>query len=258
VIRFWNRAAEDMWGWGAEDAVGASIRELIYSDPAAFDLATETTIRTGQWAGEVEQRTRDGRTIIADCRWSLILDAAGRPDEIFSVNADVTEAHRLEAVQRRNERLESLGALASGIAHDLNNVLTPILMAVEFIQMPGADPAERDDLLDAITASVRRGADMTTQVLAFARGVVSAHSVVDIRQVLDEAVQFAHSAVRPPSRFSENLQPGLGFVLGDETQLLQVLHNLLSNARDAVASGRGRRAARGHVVEGSPGESNAA
>ncbi len=237
VIRFWNRAATEMWGWTAKEAVGQSIRELLYLDPAAFDLATDTAIRTGQWSGEVEQGTRDGRTIIANCRWTLILDADGSPDAIFSVNSDVTEARKHEADQRRNERLESLGSLASGVAHDLNNVLTPILMAVEFIQMPDADPAEQDHLLDSITASVRRGADMVTQVLAFASGVVSAHGVVDIGQVLHEATDYAHRVVPALSRFTAHLPPGLGFVLGDETQLLEVLHNLLSNARDAVASG---------------------
>jgi PAS domain S-box-containing protein len=237
AIMFWNRAAAEMYGWSAEEVVGQSVRELVYDDPAAFDLATGTTIRTGEWEGELEQRTRDGRTIIVSCRWSLHPGALGHPDAIYVVNRDVTETRKLEAEQRRNERLESLGSLAGGIAHDLNNVLTPILMAVELIQMPGADPAQQDHLLDSITSSVRRGAEMTTQVLAFASGVASAHGVVDIRQVLDEAVGYAHRTVPGHSRFAEHLASGLGFVIGDETQLLRVLLNLLSNARDAVAAG---------------------
>ena len=127
-IRYWNRAATQLYGWPAADAIGENERDLLYDEPRAFDDATAATLRDDYWSGELDQRTRSGRPLVAECRWQLLRDATGEPEAIFAVMSDVTAEKKAQEARLRAQRMESLGTLADGIAHDLNNVLTPILM----------------------------------------------------------------------------------------------------------------------------------
>jgi PAS domain S-box-containing protein len=235
-IRYWNRAAADLYGWSNEEAMGKSVRHLLYRSPEGFDAAVASVLANGEWAGDIEQVARDGTIIIADCRWSLVLDQDGNPESIFAVNTDVTLRRRDEETHLRAERMESLGTLAGGIAHDLNNVLTPLLMSVQLLAGEETDP-EKLQTLAVIEASAKRGADMMRQVLSFARGVEGRRIHVDTTRLIADTEAFCREALSKLIRVHTRIAPGTWNTVGDPTQLQQVLVNLVGNARDAMSAG---------------------
>lgn len=235
VVRYWNRGAETIYGIPAQEAVGRSVRDLVYDDPSEFDAAAAALLRDGFWVGELRQRRADGSLIIADCRWQLSRGEDGEVT-VFAVNSDITE-HRLDQERRiRAQRLESLGTLAGGIAHDLNNVLTPILMSVQLLRQDEQD-ARRRDLLDALDAAAQRGAAMIRQVLSFARGSQGTRAPVDVVGLLDEVGRFCRETLPASIELRVESPQSLPAVSGDETELFQVLVNLVTNARDAMPDG---------------------
>ncbi|WP_168915424.1 hybrid sensor histidine kinase/response regulator [Microcella flavibacter] len=245
IVQYCNAAAAQLYGWDPADAVGRSIHELVEDRSAEFDAAMEATLTTGYWADELHESTRDGRSIIVDSRWQLLQDDAGAPTGVLSLGTDVTRWRQDEQERIRARRLESLGTLAGGIAHDLNNVLTPILMAVQLLGQGEQEDARRE-LLATMETAARRGADMVAQVLAFARGVDGRRERIRLAPLLAELGASARELL-PDSVALEiaAVEPDLA-VLGDSTQLLQVLTNLVTNARDAMPGG-GTLSVRAHV-----------
>jgi len=235
-ISYWNRAAESLYGWSASEAVGLSERDLLYDDPALFDDAVADTIRDDYWSGELDQRTRSGRALVAECRWQLLRDAGGAPESVFAVVSDVTAEKKAQEARLRAQRMESLGTLAGGIAHDLNNVLTPILMSVQLLELDETDP-QRREILTTMEGAVKRGADMIRQVLSFARGVEGRRIAVDMPRLVDDVVAYARSVLPGSVHLDLALEDGLPATSGDPTQLLQILVNLVTNARDAMPNG---------------------
>lgn len=236
VLTYWNRAAEDLYGWTADEVLGRSMVDAVYPDLAPYEAAHALVLRDGYWAGELRQVRRDGTPLIVDCRWQLIVDEDGTPTGVFAVNTDVTETRRRQEQSIRAQRMESLGTLAGGIAHDLNNVLTPILMSVQLLRT-GETDANRLQLLDTIDVGVKRGADMIRQVLSFARGIDGERAVLRVEDLVDDLVTFCRDTL-PKSVVADAQVAGeLWPVVGDRTQLLQVLMNFVTNARDAMPEG---------------------
>ncbi|MDZ4288543.1 MAG: PAS domain S-box protein, partial [Prosthecobacter sp.] len=168
-ITYWNKSAEMLYGWTAEEAKGREVSELLHVDPAAYAEAAKTTMESGEWTGEFQQITKGGGEVIVESRWTLVRDANGHAKAVMGINTDITERKKLEDHYLRAQRMESIGTLAGGIAHDLNNVLLPIMMSIDLLKMSIHDKAALL-ILSTIETSARRGADMVQQVLSFARG----------------------------------------------------------------------------------------
>ena len=236
LVQVWNGAAEDIYGWTAEEAIGLSIRELLYPDPTIFDAAMADLLIAGEWFGDSELVCRDGSTIIVEARWSLVYDVDGNPDSVLAVNSNVTQRRRQEEVVLRAQRMESLGNLAGGIAHDINNVLTPVLMLVQMLAADETDAAKQETLA-VIESSAKRGADMMRQVLAFARGAEGRRVRVQCARLFADVEAFCREALPSTIRLRFDPPKNAWDVVGDPTQLLQVLVNLATNAKDAMPSG---------------------
>lgn len=235
-ILFWNRGAEQLYGWTAEEAIGCSIATLLYNSTEPFEEATRTVLEKGEWSGEIEQFNKEGKRKTVEGSWTLMRDAEGNPKSILAINTDLTDRRELERQFLRTQRLESLGTLAGGIAHDLNNVLTPILMSIELLTSKETDPG-RLRLLAAIDSSAKRGADMVKQVLAFGRGVEGQQSGIDLGNLVDEVIKIVRDTFSPNIIVSFDREEVLWSILGDSTQLHQVLLNLAVNARDSMPQG---------------------
>jgi PAS domain S-box-containing protein len=235
-IRFWNQSAERLYGWTVQEVIGRSVVELLYHDPTAMLAATEAVITLGEWVGEIEQWTKDGRQITVEGRWTLVRDDQGKPKTILAINTDITQRKKLEQQFLRSQRMESVGTLAGGIAHDLNNVLTPIMMSIELLKMEETHP-KRLSVLNTIETSARRGADMVRQVLSFARGVDSQKLEVHIGRLIREIEDIIRETFLKNIQIITRIPEGLWVVDGDSTQLHQVLLNLCVNARDAMPDG---------------------
>ncbi len=236
TIQYWNRAASDLYGWSADEAVGRSVTELLYDDTTAFLEANEALSRDGYWSGDLQQRTRDGDSLIVQTRWQLVLDDRGEPSAIFAVNHDITQERAATEARLRAQRMESLGTLAGGIAHDLNNVLTPILMSIQLLSQRERDETEKQ-ILTGVEDAVKRGADMIRQVLSFARGVEGRRIRVSLEGLVEDLTQFARDALPKNITIAVTREGPAGDTMGDPTQLLQVLINLVTNAKDAMPTG---------------------
>lgn len=236
-ITYWNRGAERMYGWAAAEAVGRRATALFQKQrPEELDEAERVLKAEGTWRGELRQEAKDGRPLTVEAVWTLLRDATGQPAGKIVINSDVTEKKELEAKFLRAQRLESLGTLVSGIAHDLNNVMTPILMAVKLLKKdkPGVD---KRALLDTAETSVQRGTAMIRQLLAFAGGLEGERAPVYLKQVVKEVRSILDHSF-PKSVAVLTTLPDVDWpISGDATQLSQVLLNLCVNARDAMPDG---------------------
>ena len=237
-IRYWNAGAERLFGWSREEVRGRDIAEVLFreSPPGEADKAREMVVYSGEWSGDLHQRSRAGRPMTTEARWTLMKDAEGRPSGILAVHTDVTEPRSVQSQLLRVQRLDSLGALAAGIAHDLNNVLSPILMGAETLALEHPDESSRE-ILEIIRTAAERGGSLVHQVLGFARGLEGDYTEVQPRHVLREVGQIVHETFPKSIEYTGQVSSDLWPVRGDATQLHQVLMNLCVNARDAMPEG---------------------
>ena len=233
-VMFWNHGAESIFGWSKDEVMGNSIRELFFADPAQFDKAMQAVLQDGEWAGELEKRTKSNQAVISDSRWTLLRDDAGQPKSILTIETNITERKQMERQLLRTQRLESIGTLAGGIAHDLNNALAPIMMSVELLRMQY--PAE-SKMLDMIGSSAKRGADMVRQLLSFAKGAEGERVALQPGRLVKELENLMKGSFPKNIQLAVKSDPNLPMVIGDATQLHQVLLNLCVNARDAMPNG---------------------
>ena len=236
-ILFWNKSAERLYGWTTEEALGQNVCELVYRENVAqFGQAKRIVVEQGEWTGELRQITKDGKELMAECHWTLVHDDAGRPKSILAINTDVTAKKKLEAQFLRAQRMESIGTLAGGIAHDLNNVLSPLLTAIQLLELKSPDQESRR-LLQILQTNVERGADMVKQVLTFARGVEGERIPIQPQHLVKEAAKILKETLPKSIEIRFSAPGDLWPVTGDATQLYQVLMNLCVNARDAMPEG---------------------
>jgi len=236
-ILFWNKGAERMYGWTAEEAAGKNAVGLLFGKPTAqFENARQVVIDKGEWRGESHQIRRDGAEIIVDSRWTLVRDDQGAPTSILVINTDITEKKQMEAQFLRAQRMESIGTLAGGIAHDLNNVLSPIMMAIDMLRLKTTDEASRK-WLEVLRTNAHRGGDMVRQVLSFARGVEGEHVALQPKHLIKEIVKILRETLPKSIEIVYHLPNDLWIISADATQVHQVLMNLCVNARDAMPNG---------------------
>ncbi|HEX4119384.1 MAG TPA: ATP-binding protein [Verrucomicrobiae bacterium] len=237
IILYWNKGAHRLYGWSAEEAVGADANQLLF--PGQAERAAEPLrelIRRGEWRGEFHQVRKDGGKIVVESRWTLMRDEESNPKSILVINTDLTEKKDAEAKFLRTQRMESIGALAGGIAHDLNNTLAPILMAADMLEMEIQSPNGRA-MLQTVKNGAQRGTSMVKQILSFARGVSGEHTEMNLKKLILDIESFIRGTFPPGVRVEKKIAPGLFTIRGDATQLHQVLLNLCVNARDAMADG---------------------
>ena len=238
-ILFWNRGAERLYGWTAEEALGQPVNQLLYREPPPeFEHIQTALQQVGLWQGELQQVTKTGQAIMVESRWILMPEGVGDPQSTLVVNTDITEKKQLERQFLRAQRLESIGALAGGIAHDLNNILTPILGVAKLLPMIiRKDSAQALPLLEILQNNAKRGANLVSQVLSFSRGLDGEREVLQIKHVILEVLQIMEQTFPKSISVNKQLQPNLWTIYGDATQLHQVLMNPCVNARDAMANG---------------------
>lgn len=238
-ILFWNKGAERLYGWKAEEAIGKNAGSFLYRHPSQeFEIAEMTLLEQGEWQGDLHHITASGQTVTVESRWTLIRDAHQVPTSILVVNTDVTEKKKLEAQFLRTQRIESLGTLAGGIAHDLNNILTPILATAQLLQLKFPDTDEHcQQLLQLVETNTKRGAALVKQVLSFARGAEGRRTTLQLNHLIREVQEIVRETFPKSVELYTSIPADLWLVAGNATQLHQVLLNLCVNARDAMPSG---------------------
>jgi PAS domain S-box-containing protein len=235
-ITFWNSGAQSLYGWSAEEALGRTVGELVFAAATDVEPLTRLLVATGEFHGEVRQVTKDKKDLVVDSRATLVRDAEGSPSSVLIINTDVTERKKLETQLLRAQRLESIGTLASGVAHDLNNILAPILMGAAVLRRTKME--ENDEMiLSTIEICAQRGADIVKQVLTFARGAEGERIQIQAALLLKDVGKIADETFPKKITVRTSFSDPLWCVHGDPTQLHQVLLNLCVNARDAMPAG---------------------
>ncbi|NJM20727.1 MAG: PAS domain S-box protein [Richelia sp. SL_2_1] len=236
-ILYWNKGAENIYGWKASEVHGQKASQLLHKEYSSWqDDALLSVINTGKWQGELHQITKEGKDIIIESRWTLLRDEKGKPKSILAENTEITQKKQLETQLLRTQRLESIGTLAGGIAHDLNNVLAPILMSVQLLERKLQD-SQHLRLLKTLENNTQRGASLIKQLLSFARGIEGKRTLVQVKNLIVEIEQIVRETFPKSIQLTVNIPQQLGYVWGDDTQLHQVLINLVVNARDAMPTG---------------------
>ena len=236
-IVYWNQGAERLYGWSAAEALGKNALELLYGrDQPELRQARETVVQKGEWSGELKQVTKSGSEVIVQSRWTLVRDANDQAKSILVIATDISEQKKLQTQFLRAQRLESIGTLASGIAHDLNNVLAPIMMSVTLLQESFGDE-KNAKLLETLRLSAERGADMVKQILSFTRGHEGSRCLVNLKHLVNELAKILRETFPKMIEIKTSSAKDQWAVTADATQMHQVLMNLAVNARDAMPKG---------------------
>jgi PAS domain S-box-containing protein len=236
-VQFWNRGAENIYGWTPDEAQGRPALEMLYGKtPERFTEGRRTTLATGKWTNESPVVHKSGREFAVESHWTLVKDATEQPKAFLVISHDVTERKSMEAQLMRAQRMESIGTLAGGIAHDLNNILTPIMMSIEMLKATSTHPKALS-IIETIESISRRGADIVRQVLSFARGMKGQHVEVQPRHLLKDIQAFIKETLPKNIQLKYRFPNDSWTILGDPTQLHQIIMNLCVNARDAMPNG---------------------
>ena len=212
----------------------SSFLQGVNSNPESIIKMREQIALAKRCEVEIINYSKTGREYLVIVIIQPIFDANGELTGFFSINTDVTAVRKAERIALRTQRLESIGTLAAGVAHDLNNALAPIMMSVDILRLDY--PAE-SGTIDIIESAVKRGAAMVRQLLTFAKGVDGKRVRLDPVELLAEINNLIHSSFPKNLRMLSKISPNLPCILGDSTQLHQVLLNLCLNARDSMLDG---------------------
>ncbi len=236
TVTYWNDGAERLFEWPRAEALGRKISDLGDLGREVFETAHATLLEQGSWSGELTRINKAGKKLTIFCRWTLLRDEHGRPKAILAINTDITEQKQLETSFLRAQRMEGVGALAGGIAHDLNNILQPILMTVPLLSAMTTDPESRE-MLNTVESCAQRGADIIRQLLTFARGTPGMRVPLPVHHLMRDIDKIIRETFPRNIQVSIRAAQDLWSVMGDATQIHQALMNLCVNARDAMPDG---------------------
>jgi len=235
-VLYLNQGFELLTGCTAHEVLGKEIQDFLQIDPIAENAAARILPEKGAWRGELKMIARTGRQLTTMSRCSVLRNSQGEPDAILLISADITDQKELEAQFQRAQRLQSIGRLAGGVAHDLNNILGAMMMLLPTLR-EAIDDRESLALLDILESSTQRGADVVKRILMFSRGVAEKKAPVQSRQLLNDFARIVDETFPKSITLQTSIERDLWLVQADAAQLLQVLMNLCVNARDAMPKG---------------------
>jgi two-component system cell cycle sensor histidine kinase/response regulator CckA len=237
-IQFINEAFTRMGGYTMGEVIGKDFRELVA--PEDLEMVAERYQR--RQAGEDVPKEYEFRMLHKDGKTRTLVNMnvglityLGRVASMGTVK-DITEKKKLESQLLRAQRMESVGILASGIAHDINNVLTPIMLSQELLQEKLTDD-ESQRLLNTIERSTQRGANLMKQVMSFSKGAEGERNFLQVAHIVSEIREMAKETFSRSIEIRTDIPKNLWAISGDATQLHQVILNLCVNARDAMSDG---------------------
>jgi two-component system, cell cycle sensor histidine kinase and response regulator CckA len=245
-IQYWNKGAEQLYGWTAEEAIDGDFGKMAYNDRTPFEVAKKLLLEEENWSGEVRKLTKARREVVVASRWTLVRDGQGNPSSILVIDTDITEKKQLEAQFLRTQRLELIGTLAGGIAHDFNNILQVIITNLDLAASAPAFDERLPKYLEGASQGANRAANLARRLLTFSKGGAPIKQPLEVAEILTHAVLLALSGskLKPRFAFQRDLYP----VIGDPVQLTQVIENVVINACEATPQ-RGRLLVRAENVD---------
>lgn len=237
-IEYVNPRFSEVTGYQDAEVIGKNPRLLKSGDkaPEAYSRLWETLSAGGEWRGEFQNKKKNGELFWESASITPIRDSSGTMVHYLAVKEDITEKKLLEEELIRSQRMESVGTLASGVAHDLNNVMAPIMLAIGFLKKSMPDDRSQR-MLDTIDKSSRRGTAIIKQILGFARGIEGEKGLLQLRHILNETISIIRETFPKSISIHAAIPKDLWEMRGDPTNLHQLILNLCINARDALPDG---------------------
>ncbi len=235
-----NPAWERMTGFSRDEVLGRHPRDLlkpVNEDAEQQAVIAETLALNLPWSGQWKSRRKDGTEFDERVTLSPLQDTSGRVTHFLAVRRDITQEIQLQAQIRQSQKMEAVGILAGGVAHDFNNVLQIIVGYAQLLvrRLAPEDPIRAE--LDGINRAAKRGAGLTRQLLAFSRKQVIQPRLVNLNTVVMNMERMLRRIIGEDIEMVTSLAPTLGLVRADVAQMEQVLMNLAVNARDAMPRG---------------------
>jgi two-component system, cell cycle sensor histidine kinase and response regulator CckA len=241
TVTFWNKGAEDLYGWTREAALGKNKVDLMRpQSPPSIEEINTGILAEGHWEGELNHLAENGRPILVFSRQVLKGREAGRPLEVLEINQDITERRRGEEQLRQLEKIKALGTLAGGIAHDINNILVPILINTELALSDAPKDSPMARRLAVALEATNRGKELVRQIIAFSRQEKQNIEPADLSAVLRDALKLLRSSISKNIVMSERIEGASCIVRVDPVQIHQVILNLGANAAHAMRENGGR------------------
>ena len=237
IVQYWNPGAKRLFGWDEKEMLGKDIAQFAFAETPDIDKLFASLPQKGQWFGELGAQCKTGKPKTIEARFNLLSCKKGEEWRILGIISDVTEKRAMEECYVRSQRLESLSTLAAGVAHDLNNVFTPITMAVELLRSVELPKEELEDLLETVDTSIQRGADIIKQLVAFGKGAEGQSIVFQPKHIVREVISIAQKTFPQGVEVHSDVLREQWVIRGDQIQFHQMLMNLLLNARDAMPKG---------------------
>lgn len=233
-----NACARQLGRSGHADLIGKTDAELLAPELAARIHASEQRVLRGEALAEHEEvfLRPDGSSQYVRSGKVPLRDAGGRIIGIVGIDHDVTENRKLQDQILRVQRMEAISTLAGGIAHDLYNILTPVVMGAELLGVH-MDNARDRELVKTIQTSGARGRSVIRQLLTFSRGAEGRRDSVQVRYLVKEMISLMRETFPREISIEDHMSRDLPAVMGDPTQLQQVFMNLCVNARNAMPAG---------------------
>jgi len=235
-VLFWNRAAEQLYGWKADEVKGRPIDRIFYLESSLRQSAVETLRDSGKWAGELRQIDRCGHECIVDVRQRLYRKPSGEPAAIISFNRDITEARKASHTNKNGHQIQSSNILAGGIAHELNNALAPIMLSAALLKNWVCDE-KSNKMLSMIEQSATKGAELISDLLAFERGKGGGHEIIRKTQILRAIRESKQSIVTKNVDLNIVLADDLWQFRGAASRLSEVYQHIIQNACEAMPEG---------------------
>lgn len=235
AILYWSKGAERMYGIEAGIAIGMKVTDAFTVDAVTIADVISELDNSHEWNGEAMHRGRDGNEIRVETRWTAVTDQDSADHSYLIINTDVTRQRLIERQLLRAQRLESIGTLAGGIAHDLNNILSPIMIAVDMLTTDGHEHNAK--WISMIRSSTDRAADLVKQVLTFARGSGGERVSLDVRHIVNDLIGVLNETLPRSITVEKSISSDVCSISADPTQVQQVLMNVCINARDALPNG---------------------
>ena len=237
-IEYVNPHFEKLTGYTRAEVYGKNPRVLQSGrQPKEFYAELWRTLKSGGvWKGRFINRRKDGTLYTEEATIAPVHDAHGIPQKYVAVKRDVTRLEELESQLRQAQKMEAVGQLAGGIAHDLNNVLQVVTLA-SHLALTSNDPEFKDARIKETVDAAQKGAGVIRQLLAFSRRQLMRPEVLNLNEVIHDTVKLLNHLLRENIKLHLDLDPDLGNIKADPVQITQVILNLALNSRDAMPDG---------------------